>query len=132
MPDDRLIAARAAPARWRRALRPLLWLALACAVVYAVGGAGSFRQARRWVRAVLRPPTPAEIQRVDTSASAAQATAAAKLPSGADYYGSKPPSALTMAAVIVGVIGVARLLALATGRRRRHRAPRSAGDRAVG
>ena len=118
MGDERLGAARSAPPRWRRVLRPLLWLALACAVVYAVGGAGSFRQARRWVRAVLRPPTPAEIQRVDTSASAAQAAAPAQLPSGADYYGSKPPSVMTMAGVIVGVIGVALLLALATGRRR--------------
>jgi hypothetical protein len=130
MPDDRLAVARATPPRWRRALRPLLWLALACAVVYAVGGPGSYRRARRWVRDFMRPPTPAEIQRVDTS-RAAQAAAPAQLPSGADYYGSKPPSALTMAAVIVGVIGVALLLALATGRRR-HRAPRPAADRGVG
>ena len=105
----------------RRLGRLLLWLAIAAAVVYAVGGADGYRTARRWVRRMLRPPTAAQMERAGADTGArAQAAAPPALPSGAAVYGTEPPSALTMGGVVLAVIGGALVLAYVTGRRRDH------------
>jgi len=105
---------------WPRRLgRLLLWSFLALAVVYAVGGAQGFRRARRWMRAFLEPPTPAEMARARRADSAAQAQAAAAppLPTGAAAVGGEPTPVGTIVLVIGGVLAGALVLALVTGRR---------------
>src|SRR4051794_33523623 len=103
----------------RSARRFGMTILVALVILYMIGGVGGLRRARARVRAWMQPPTQAEMQAASTAVPDTLPSlprAPTRTRRGEHIAMSEPPSTAAITGVIGGVLMVAILLMLATGR----------------